>query len=242
MDDGEAPDLGDRLSKAVLDGDTATAIDLIVDGADPNRRDEYSGATVLAIAAMMGDARMIEALLAVPDLDVNATNVSGDTALHHAVNHGHADVVERLLNQPDVDVNATNSVGTTALIRSVDNGDEHIVGLILARPDVNVNLVDVHRSTPLHHAVAAGRTDLAALLLTRPDTNLDITNRPFRLTAFEIASQSGDQALIELLRDAAATHTYGDALSESDSYVEPAERGDEPTPRMPYDQEPWPRP
>jgi ankyrin repeat protein len=198
--------------------------------------------TRLTAAVLNDDAATLRDLLDDVDLDVNDADSSGDTALHHAAGHGHLGLFEMLLARHDIDPNAKNIIGATPLARAVASGNDAIVRLLLARPDVDVNLVDAHRSTALHYAIANRDEHLVTTLLSHAATNIDITNRPFHETALEVALGVGDDRLVGLLRQAASVHSFGDVLSEHDNYVERAEPTHvEPIPRMPYDDEPWPR-
>ena len=63
---------------------------------------------------MKGHVEVVEVLLAVPEVDVNAVNSDGRTALHCAARFAHAEVV-RMLVDAGADVNAADNNGYTPL-------------------------------------------------------------------------------------------------------------------------------
>lgn len=92
-----------------------------------------NGYTALHHAVERNDKGMVELLLKIADIDVNAKkNRNGYTALHRAVDLGHTDMVELLLKTPRVDANAVDTDGGTALHHAESRGYLHIVNLLKA--------------------------------------------------------------------------------------------------------------
>jgi ankyrin repeat protein len=76
------------------------------------------GNTPLKIAAVWGDPRAIELLVAA-GARINDRNEDGYTALHHAASQGHLDAVKKLLAL-GADPLATDDEGQTAVQRATD--------------------------------------------------------------------------------------------------------------------------
>ena len=97
---------------------------------DVNAKDEY-GNTALMKAAYWGHTAIVELLLAVPGIDVNAKDqFDGTTALiKAAMGKGNIAVVELLL-AAGADVNAKDDEGQTALITAAERGNIAVVRAI----------------------------------------------------------------------------------------------------------------
>ena len=80
-------------------------------------------------AARDGHTAIVEQLLAVPGIDVNAKDEDGSPPLHCA--YGHTAIVERLL-AAGADVDARNNDGDTALMKAIVNSHTAIVRMLLA--------------------------------------------------------------------------------------------------------------
>lgn len=68
-----------------------------------------------AIHCAVRDARKLEWLLSIPELDINARDGLENTALIRAAEGNRAEAVEALLAHPDIDVDAVNRFGDSAL-------------------------------------------------------------------------------------------------------------------------------
>ncbi len=90
---------------------------LLSSGADVNVRDRKRGKTALMrlVSERAIDQRIVEALLAAPDIDVNLKDFEGRTALFDAL-RGPLSLVRALI-AAGADVNATDGEGKTALMR-----------------------------------------------------------------------------------------------------------------------------
>jgi ankyrin repeat protein len=101
------------LFDAVGSGDPAAVARAIADGADPNARwdTKDKNFTALHLAIMRGDKAVVEALLRISTVDVNAQNGYGSTALCMAVHIRKAELVELLLMHNGTDLNAGDKSG-----------------------------------------------------------------------------------------------------------------------------------
>ena len=117
------------LNSAIREGNIDQVKKLLEDGADPNKIDKY-GQFPLQIAATTNQFKIVELLLAKPNIDVNQTNKYGDTALYWAAFYGYVDVVKLLLAQQNIDVNKANNNGDTALYWAAYHNHIEIVKLL----------------------------------------------------------------------------------------------------------------
>ncbi|KAG0609884.1 hypothetical protein M758_7G021200 [Ceratodon purpureus] len=141
---------------------------------------EYLGALCdgkapLHLAVQGGQVEIVEALLRVPNIDVNKRDVSGDTPLQMAVQGGHIQIVKALLGDPYVEVNVRGASNYTPLQMAVQGVDTEIVKALVGAPKIDVNVRDVSGETPLQKAVQGGHIDIVNALLGAP--NIDVNLR-----------------------------------------------------------------
>ena len=80
-------------------------------------------------AAVAGNADTVRALLASPNVDVNAVDEHGNTPLIEAARFGHDQVVTALLIAK-ANVNARNDQGKTALMLAAEGGHDETVRVL----------------------------------------------------------------------------------------------------------------
>lgn len=107
----------------------------------------------IAIAAHNGHENILKALLKVPGINVNATNLKGSTALSFATQQGFENIIEILLQAPGINVNVQNSNRVNVLMLACAKGYEHIVKLLLQAPGIDINARDIMGNTALIHAI-----------------------------------------------------------------------------------------
>ena len=136
-------------------------------GLDVNAVDS-DGDTALVTAALRGHTATVTALLAAPDLNVNAA--SG----------------------PGRNVNAANRAGRSALMMAAGGGHTATVTALLAAPSLEVNAGDLTGKTALTWAALGGHTATVAVLLA---AGLDV-NAAYRAgrTALMLAAGQGHTA------------------------------------------------
>lgn len=100
------------LFEATLCENIGTVRLLLARGAKTEARNA-KGNSALNIAVRLGYTEIVEMLLAVKDIDINAKNIEGETPLMTASRHGLEDMV-RLLLEKNADVWAKNHSGATA--------------------------------------------------------------------------------------------------------------------------------
>ncbi|TAL27085.1 MAG: ankyrin repeat domain-containing protein [Alphaproteobacteria bacterium] len=129
------PDVVRDILKAVEDEDIENLRFYIIDGADPDMRDEH-GLALLHICARDGKAKAAEVLLqygADPDIRVGTTQ---HTPLHYACRTDSAPMVQ-LLARAKATVNAVDGYGWTPLHMAADRGSyEALKEMVIAGADV----------------------------------------------------------------------------------------------------------
>eukprot|EP00927_Polykrikos_kofoidii_P033161 TRINITY_DN28068_c0_g1_i2.p1 TRINITY_DN28068_c0_g1~~TRINITY_DN28068_c0_g1_i2.p1 ORF type:complete len:1273 (+),score=350.36 TRINITY_DN28068_c0_g1_i2:78-3896(+) len=137
---------------------------------------DIRGKTPLIYAAAFGNKKVVEYLLAQPEVEVNAMDDTQKTAMHHASKRARkrrensndtiqAEVVQLLITAKSF-LEARDHNGCTALIFAVGNGDMAVMQTLL-ESQANVNVKDFDGHTPLDYATNFGHDDLADMLRQR---------------------------------------------------------------------------
>lgn len=196
---------------------------LIKSGANVNAFRDRSGMTALMVAAYCGDYNIVQALLLVPGININAADKHGITALMWAVGRnssmvpllladehwllpllrgpGHSKVIKALLSEPDIRVNNADERGRTALLWATCDGQLVMIQpLIDAGADVNAQ--DEQGNTALLLAVERGRIKIVRILI---DAGCDINHvNKSGDTASLLADKNGRLNVVKTLFNAGA--------------------------------------
>ena len=151
-------------------------------------------------------------------IDINARDNLQNTALHIAAERGHERIVKLLLRHPKIEINAKNQLGWTALSKATFSGHRNIIRQLISHSDLEVSLVDQNRQTALHWAASAGRFDMVQILVNEFKININITNRPDKQTAYDIAHALGYTEIAEFLKKKMEKFSSADELLASDDY------------------------
>jgi ankyrin repeat protein len=142
--------------------DVAAAALLVDGGAKPTAVTRY-GVAPLAVAALNGNARMLDLLLKA-GADVNAASPEGETALMTAARVGRADAVQVLLEH-GADVNAQESwKKQSALMWAAGEGHAEAIAVLMAN-GADLQARSKAGFTPLLFAVRNGHLAAARLLI-----------------------------------------------------------------------------
>ena len=153
------------ILSAVMQHDAAAVQQLVKAGADVNGA-RGDGLTGLHAAAIDGDERIAQILIAAGANVGASTVLIGSTPLHLAAKHGQPALV-RLLLQNGADPNRRDTLGTTALMLAAASGNaDAVTALVDAGADPNAKEA-ARGETALMFAAAEGRTDAVAALLGR---------------------------------------------------------------------------
>lgn len=143
--------------------DNAAAITaLLRRGFDPNTTD-VNGQVGLTLALKLGSLRVVQALLAARNLNVEARNAHGESALMLAALKGHTDIVKTLIAR-DADVNKT---GWTPLhyAASGEEAQNLEVMALLLQHHAYIDAASPNGTTPLMMAAQYGTREAVRLLL-----------------------------------------------------------------------------
>jgi ankyrin repeat protein len=158
---------------------------------DPNTRDEH-GQPALTLA-LRGEAFPVaEALLASPQLDVNATNAAGETPLMMAALKGQTAWIARLLERGA----RLQQPGWSPVLYAASGPEPKALALLLDK-GAPVNARSPNGSTPLMMAARYGSEQSVDLLLARGADPSALNDR--QLSAADFARQGGREALAERL-------------------------------------------
>lgn len=203
---------GTAVNAAAEKGSVGMLQDLLSNCKDKETVVNHPGGTyghALMAAAARGHQGLVTILLDSGAL-VSQPNAAGTTALHQAALNGHMGVVETLLAW-DAEVNSISSVYATPLHAACRALHADVANSLLATK-VDVSIKDPHRCLPLHEAAGASEgfeEVIQKIHRLRPDliNEVDASGR----TALHHASIAGNAGVVEILLDANADCSIGDA-------------------------------
>ncbi len=176
---------------------------------DPTTLDAR-GDTLLIVAIRNDASRVTDFLIADPQTDVEATNVSSETALMIAAYRNRKDVVERLVARGA----EVNRQGWTALHYAASVDARDIVALLIDH-SAYIDAESPNRTTPLMMAARGGFELLCHQLI---DAGADPTPRNERdVTAADFARKAGSGELADWLdsRSTAWRAKYGSPAGDA---------------------------
>ena len=134
---------------------------------------DIRGKTPLIYATAFGNNDIVEYLLAMPDVDVNAVDDTKTTPLHHASKRAskrreeendrvQAEIILMLI-QAGASLEARDNNGCTPVMFAVAHGD-HATADVFIAAGVNINTQDDEGQTPLDYAQHFGHTEMTSTL------------------------------------------------------------------------------
>ena len=178
------------------DGDVEYVRYALLNGQDPNERDEDDGCTGLMHAVQNKENEILELLLEQPEIDINSVNEIGDTALHVAGYYGNLWAVKKLVSDPRIKtLNSRNNDGKTPLLEAVMMGNVDCVRELVKFPEINLFGCCPKGRTLLGNAVMSAVIDddnaIVELLLKQPELDINSVNE-IGDTALHVAGYSGN--------------------------------------------------
>jgi len=144
-----------------------------------NQKDD-AGNALLHHAVANSRPRMVSALLAVNNANVNTQNLKGDTPLHCAIENKSMEIIKLLSQHKDIDITKENSEKITPFIKALRIDKEckrnDVLQILLSSGRNTASLKDADGNTPLHQAIIRHDNESAQLLLNCETTNLNEKN------------------------------------------------------------------
>jgi ankyrin repeat protein len=170
------------LFTAVGRDDDRTVVSLVNGGLDPNVR-RGDGQTALHVALRDESPKVIQALLALPKVDVNALNASGESPLMMAALRGNVPAAEALLARGA----RVHQDGWSPLHYAATGPEPKLVTLLIAR-GAQIESLSPNKTTPLMMAARYGdERNVDVLLAARANVKArndkDLTAADFALLA-----------------------------------------------------------
>ncbi|CEP01315.1 Ankyrin repeat domain-containing protein [Plasmodiophora brassicae] len=153
---------------------------------------------VLHWAVRHNEEHVVELLVNIPGVDVDARRKRSRTPLHWAAAAGNADVVWLLLNAPGIDVNARDEHDCTPLSLAAMAGHHAAVVVLLKAPKIDVNACNKDQLSPLYWAAYFGHNQTVMSLVNAP--GIDVNTRGYaKQTPLHVAVSQGHRVIVELL-------------------------------------------
>lgn len=179
------------LAKVSSDADRAKLVEMV----------DAEGRTALHMGTAEGIAAVIASLLAVPDCNPDAQDLTGRPALHFGASLGLVDCVSLLLDHGATPELADSS-GGTAMHYAAQHGMIEVIKLLASRSADLVSISDVNGASPAMWAVAAGASTALATLIELGSAidGVDSSGR----SLLHAAAYAGDRKCINQLTAAGA--------------------------------------
>ncbi|XP_020253749.1 ankyrin repeat-containing protein At5g02620-like [Asparagus officinalis] len=161
--------------------------------ADPDR-----SCGAFHVAAKLGHAEVLKALLySFPEL-VTTTNLSNTTALYTAASQGHIEVVDLLLEADVAVARIVRNNGKTALHIAARMDHQEVVKLLLSKDPVIVLMTDRKGQTALHMAGKGQSAEIVRELLGNAPFIINLADNKGN-TALHIATRKGRSQIVQAL-------------------------------------------
>lgn len=168
LDEETAALLVDVVFQAARDDDAVTIHEYLAEGFSPNVRSPR-GDTLLIVASYHDSRKVVDQLLASPEIDLEARNRMGLTAVSAAAFKGFDVPLTRLI-RAGANVNSANGMQQTAIMFAALAGKSSTVE-ILKQAGANAAARDALGNTPA--SLAANQGAYAALAALRSNTSSD---------------------------------------------------------------------
>lgn len=146
----------------------------------------FNGMTPLHFGAKQGFNDVVNFLLTLKGINVNAKTNSGWTPLHMSAMKGHHGISSMLASHPNTDIQARDNNGNTPLHFAAGGGYKDITGLLLSK-GAKINCTNNKGWTPMHCAVDKGKQEVVSFILNQNDYDPEVKDEN-GLTAYERAS------------------------------------------------------
>ena len=142
---------------------------------------------------------IVQELLNLPNIDVNAQDDNLATPLHHLTNNLNA--LKELLKHPKLNVNAKDINLNTALHLYVEEDDYQAAQEFLKLDELEVNSKNKFGSTPLHYGAIHDCSESVKVLLTHKSINVNAEGQDSRTPLHFSAIYNSKKAALDLLEN-----------------------------------------
>ena len=170
---------------------------LIQNGADIQAQD-CDGSTVLHYASRYSNQEVVEFLLKLNEISVNATDNNNQTPLMYACYEGGRLENIKMLIKNGADIQASSSNGSTVLHLASRNSNQEVVEFLLKMNEISVNATDNSNQTPLMYACYDGGHLDNIKMLTQNGADIQ-TSSSNGSTVLHFASALSNQEVVEFL-------------------------------------------
>ena len=186
------------LMYACYDGGHLDNIKMLTQNGADIQASSSNGSTVLHFASALSNQEVVEFLLKLNEISVNASNSFNQTPLMHACyDGGRLDNIKMLI-QNGADIQASSSDGSTVLHFASRNSNQEVVKFLLKLKEISVNEADSSDETPLMHACYdGGRLDNIKMLL-RNGADIQASSSDGS-TVLHFASRNSNQEVVKFL-------------------------------------------
>lgn len=134
---------------------------------DMNINLKANGRFALLMASEIGSVEMIDEILKIENVDVNARGPDDTTCLFVAALLGHISCVKKLLDIKDLNPNLLTKSGQSALTISLYKRDEKLIKMLLESPKIDIEQRDKDSNTPIISATGYKYADGVRFLLSK---------------------------------------------------------------------------
>ena len=144
--------------------------------------------TALHYASAKGFSEVVEYILNLKNVHVNALSGANRTSLQDAAHFGHLRCVQKLLEANGIEVNGDIP---TPIQEAVSNGFSQVSTILLETPNVDLNVIDDDENSLLHLAASSGKAEIVEDLLSNKSVRrqLKCVNR-YQQTPFAVAAEN----------------------------------------------------
>jgi ankyrin repeat protein len=156
---------GNEMTLAVQSQNLSILECLIGDGRFNVNEKDRKGNTALILAAQANLPKFVDALLAVPGIDVNATNFEFDCALAFAAAHRNPYILQRLAEREGIIANIQNNQGLVPLAIAFNKRLLDHQSILLRIPGIDVTIMSVDGDSPITGSIDMNNVVLFEMIM-----------------------------------------------------------------------------
>ena len=186
------------LMHACYDGGRLDNIKMLIQNGADIQASSSNGSTVLHFASALSNQEVVEFLLKLNEISVNAKDNLNQTPLIYACyDGGRLDNIKMLI-QSGADIQTSSSNGSTVLHFASRNSNQEVVEFLLKSNEISVNATDNLNKTPLMHACYDGGLLNNIKMLRQNGADIEARDC-YGLTVLHFASRNSKQEVVEFL-------------------------------------------